>query len=409
MCVMKLTTLPDEFIKATPIIEKIEKAGFEAYFVGGSVRDIILGQNIHDVDIATSAFPEEIKDIFPKTIDVGIEHGTVLVLDQDEQYEVTTFRTESTYQDYRRPDEVTFVRSLEEDLKRRDFTMNALAMGRDGRIIDLFNGIHSIKEKQIIAVGNPSERFHEDALRMMRGLRFSSQLNFSIAPKTQEAIKEHHQLLDKISIERIYIELIKLLTANHRNLGLKAFIETECFRYCPGLGDKEIELRNLTEIPNEFVFQTEEMAWLIVMYYLDIKDPKSFLKQWKTSNKLMTHLDHSIQALRLRDIQDWNLLMLYEKGPEVIADVEQARKIMGKTSSEELSIKMYDELPIKSIRDLKITGKDVLAHFNEKPGPWLGKLLKQLEESVVIGEVPNERNDLLKAAYLLKEELTCQN
>lgn len=120
---------------------------------------------------------------------MGIEHGTVLVLFQDEQYEITTFRTESTYQDYRRPDEVTFVRSLEEDLKRRDFTMNALAMGKNGEIIDLFNGIEAINNKQIVAVGNPSERFHEDALRMMRGLRFSSQLNFEIEEKRKKLLK----------------------------------------------------------------------------------------------------------------------------------------------------------------------------------------------------------------------------
>src|SRR5699024_8631518 len=130
--------MPQEYIKARPIINKLEQAGFEAYFVGGSVRDILLHQKIHDVDIATSAFPAEVKAIFPKTIDIGIEHGTVLVLSEGEQYEITTFRTESTYQDFRRPDDVQFVRSLEEDLKRRDFTINALALNKKGTVIDLF-------------------------------------------------------------------------------------------------------------------------------------------------------------------------------------------------------------------------------------------------------------------------------
>lgn len=175
---MKLTKLPKEFAEAAPLLKKIEAAGYEAYFVGGSVRDTILGQPIHDVDIATSAFPAEIKALFPRTIDIGIEHGTVLVLWEQAQYEITTFRTEAAYQDYRRPDKVDFVRSLKEDLKRRDFTINALALQEDGVIIDLFDGLADIDNQILRAVGHPQERFHEDALRMMRGLRFVSQLGF---------------------------------------------------------------------------------------------------------------------------------------------------------------------------------------------------------------------------------------
>ena len=129
--------MPSEFQKALPVLEKIKEAGFEAYFVGGSVRDAILHRPIHDVDIATSSYPEETKQIFPRTADIGIEHGTVLVLDGDEEYEVTTFRTEDVYVDYRRPSAVSFVRSLEEDLKRRDFTVNAFALDETGKIIDL--------------------------------------------------------------------------------------------------------------------------------------------------------------------------------------------------------------------------------------------------------------------------------
>ena len=148
-----------QFKQALPIIDKIEEAGFEAYFVGGSVRDTLLNKPINDVDIATSAKPNEIKEIFPKTIDVGIEHGTVMVLWKDASYEITTFRTESTYQDFRRPDTVEFVRSLKEDLKRRDFTINALAMDRDGKIIDYFNGQKDLENNLIKAVGIPEERF----------------------------------------------------------------------------------------------------------------------------------------------------------------------------------------------------------------------------------------------------------
>ena len=169
-----------EFNKASSILERIEKEGYEAYFVGGGVRDTLLGLPISDVDIASSATPEEIKRFFPVTFDVGIQHGTVMVLHEKETYEITTFRTESKYEKFRRPEKVNYVRSLREDLKRRDFTINAIALNRHGQSEDPFDGQRDIKAKIIRAVGNPSERFREDALRMMRAARFMSQLAFEV-------------------------------------------------------------------------------------------------------------------------------------------------------------------------------------------------------------------------------------
>jgi tRNA nucleotidyltransferase (CCA-adding enzyme) len=187
-------TLMDRlFLKSVPILELIEEAGYEAYFVGGSVRDYILGRPINDVDIASSATPQEIKRIFPNTADIGIDHGTVLVITDTGTYEITTFRTESGYSDFRRPDAVKFVRSLTEDLQRRDFTMNAIAMDKTGKIIDPFNGKRDLAQKRIITVGNPHERFHEDALRMMRALRFVSQLDFELDQETFDSLKENAQ------------------------------------------------------------------------------------------------------------------------------------------------------------------------------------------------------------------------
>ena len=161
---MRLEKMPSEFQEALPVLEKIKEAGFEAYFVGGSVRDALLNRPIHDVDIASSAYPEEIKKIFPRTVDVGIEHGTVLVLEGQGEYEITTFRTEDVYVDYRRPSQVSFVRSLEEDLKRRDFTINALALDQNGEIVDLFNGLADMKNRTLRAVGVAAERFNDCSL-----------------------------------------------------------------------------------------------------------------------------------------------------------------------------------------------------------------------------------------------------
>ena len=177
---MKIKKLPAIFEPARPVLQKIEEAGYEAYFVGGCVRDTILHDEIHDIDIATSAYPSEIKAIFNHTVDTGIEHGTVMILDHGTGYETTTFRTESGYQDYRRPDKVTFVRSLSEDLQRRDFTINALALREDGEVIDLFDGLEDLQKHLIKAVGNPNERFHEYYLRMMRAVRFASKIDFVI-------------------------------------------------------------------------------------------------------------------------------------------------------------------------------------------------------------------------------------
>ncbi|MDT2815829.1 CCA tRNA nucleotidyltransferase [Vagococcus carniphilus] len=400
---MTIEKMPLEFKQAIPIIKKIEQAGFEAYFVGGSVRDIFLNHPIHDVDIATSAFPEEVKQIFKKTVDVGIEHGTVLVLFEHEQYEVTTFRTESTYQDYRRPDEVTFVRSLEEDLKRRDFTMNALAMDLDGKIIDLFNGIEAINKKEIVAVGNPSERFNEDALRMMRGLRFSSQLNFTIEENTKEAIREHHALLDKISVERINIEWIKLLLGNYRNKGLLTFIETGCYQYCPGLKNKQKELMNLLLLDESLVIKSEEIAWLLLCYVLDIENTNQFLRDWKCSNKILQNINQGMKQLKKRKLEEWSNDDLYRSGEEVVILVEEVRTILGEESTLEQVMVSYEKLPIKSMKELEVNGKELLTYLDAQPGPWLGEILGTLEEKVLNGELPNNKEKLLERAKILRK------
>lgn len=169
------------FEQAKPILEHIQKNGFEAYYVGGSVRDYVMRRDIHDIDITTSATPDEIESIFSHTIPVGKEHGTINVVYNHENYEVTTFRAEDDYLDHRRPSGVTFVRDLYEDLQRRDFTMNAIAMDTEYQLYDYFGGQQDINNRIIRTVGLPEERFQEDALRMIRCLRFQSQLSFEIA------------------------------------------------------------------------------------------------------------------------------------------------------------------------------------------------------------------------------------
>lgn len=208
---MKIT-LPE---KVTAIIENLQLHGYEAYAVGGCVRDSVLARTPQDWDITTSARPEEIKTLFLRTVDTGIEHGTVTVLLGKESYEVTTYRIDGAYEDGRHPKEVVFTRSLEEDLKRRDFTINAMAYNDDVRLVDPFGGMKDLNHHLIRCVGDPMERFSEDALRILRAVRFSAQLAFPIEQNTAEAIKKLAPSLKKISAERIQAELVKLLTSDH--------------------------------------------------------------------------------------------------------------------------------------------------------------------------------------------------
>ena len=201
--------------KVNFIIDILRRHGFEAYAVGGCVRDLILAKQPSDWDITTSAKPEEVKEVFHRTVDTGIAHGTVTVLMQDETFEVTTFRVDGNYSDGRHPDAVRFTPSLEEDLKRRDFTINAMAYSEKTGLIDLFGGMRDLQTRTIRCVGDPNERFSEDALRIMRAVRFAAQLGFKIEDHTLQAIAEHAENLRQVSAERIRVEMTKLLLSDH--------------------------------------------------------------------------------------------------------------------------------------------------------------------------------------------------
>ncbi len=209
--------------KVKKIITELERAGFEAYAVGGCVRDSVLGRNPNDWDITTSAAPAQTKAVFRRTVDTGIKHGTVTVLLGDESFEVTTYRIDGEYEDSRHPKAVTFTSSLVEDLQRRDFTINAMAYNDRTGLVDEFGGIADLNGKIIRCVGNPKERFSEDALRMLRAVRFSAQLGFEIEENTCQAIKELAPNLKNISAERVQAELVKLLTSPNPDYMRKAY------------------------------------------------------------------------------------------------------------------------------------------------------------------------------------------
>ncbi|MDT2639454.1 CCA tRNA nucleotidyltransferase [Enterococcus dongliensis] len=404
---MKLDAFPLEFQGAMPILRKLQSKNYEAYYVGGSVRDILLNKPIHDVDIATSAFPAEVKELFHRTIDVGIDHGTVMVITKEATYEVTTFRTESTYQDYRRPDHVEFVRSLKEDLKRRDFTINALAVGIDGTVIDLFDGLADLRNKVLRAVGDPYERFHEDALRMMRALRFVSQLGFTLEPDTFEAIQEYHSLLAKISVERINVEFVKLMMGSSREAGLHSLVESECYIYCPGLREYGEALLNFAELRGPAI-PTERQAWTLLMMMLDLSsaDIRHFMKEWKCSNQLIREVTQMVPALQLRLKQGWDSWTLYQLGRELALSVEYLLYYFEQEPNLEKVRLLYQFLPIYSLKDLAVKGNEVMEHFDYPRGPWISMTLNALERAVVAGELANHKEELFRFAedFLKKEQ-----
>ncbi|WP_105117874.1 CCA tRNA nucleotidyltransferase [Streptococcus suis] len=388
---MKLNNLPSEFQEALPILEKIKAAGFEAYFVGGSVRDAILGRPIHDVDIATSSYPQETKQIFSRTIDVGIEHGTVLVLEGKKEYEITTFRTEEEYVDYRRPSQVSFVRSLEEDLKRRDFTVNAFALDEEAQIVDLFDGLTDLENRTLRAVGIPSERFNEDALRIMRGFRFAATLDFEIEPTTFTAMVETAPLLEKISVERSFIEFDKLLMADFWRKGLRALIDSKAYNFLPDLADKGEKLESmLTNLAEDFQFSTSEQAWGLLFVCLGIDNIKSFLKKWKTSNDFQRSVVKLVEIYQLRQAGPVTKQICFKYGKDFLYLVEELRQAQGFVTDFEAIDQIDQALTIHDKHEIVVNGGHLMKAFGLKPGPVLGNLLKEVEFQIVEGQLENE-------------------
>lgn len=399
---MKIETLPSEFVAAQPVLQRLEAAGFEAYFVGGAVRDMLLQKPIHDVDIASAAFPEEVKKQFDKTVDTGIQHGTVMVLDHGLGYEITTFRTESTYTDFRRPDTVTFVRSLSEDLQRRDFTINALAMTYNGEIVDLFDGLADLSAGVIRAVGEAEVRFTEDALRMMRALRFSAQLGFQIAPDTRAALQRLAPNLAKIAVERIRVEFEKLLMGQKAAASLAMAIEDGVVTYLPGQLDQwqfdaimtDLEAQQPATIPVVW-------AHLLTRSTLNESEMTTFMRTWKTSRdliKMTTAVVPVARHIARRDL--WTLYQIYDyrdvlmhvlrlirTDDAVIADVDA----------------MFAALPIHHTRELRVAGGQLIAEQIVQPGPQMGRILKQIERAVVTGQVVNQPAALLAYAKELSQ------
>lgn len=405
----------EEFKQALPVLQAIEAEGYRAYFVGGCIRDVLLHLPIHDVDIATSAYPSEVQHIFPKHFDVGIEHGTVMVCFEGETYEITTFRTEADYEDFRRPSEVTFVRSLSEDLLRRDFTINAMAMGADGQIVDYFQGKEDLQAKRLRAVGVPKERFHEDALRMMRAVRFASQLDFHIEEQTKSAIKSCAPLLKHIAVERIETEMNKLWIGKNWKQGIREWLDLDLYQYCPQTAALYDTFEKLLENLSGQVKMPDECLPWALLYFLNGQEERTlgqFIRAWKLSNKQYEKIKSYLKALheRAASPNGWTKEMVYRYGKEVSTCLEQfihnqAEKgqkfadVFSAISSDQVD-KVWTELAIHSRKELAVNGYDIMKELQPEDKKQIGYLILRAEEAVVKGQCENDRKKLLN--YLKK-------
>lgn len=383
-----------QFSLGQEIIEHIESYGYQAYFVGGCVRDLLLERPIKDIDIATSALPDFVISIFDKVIPLGLEHGTVIVRHQGESFEVTTFRLDGTYSDSRHPDHVDFIDNVELDLRRRDFTINALAMNKHGDIIDLFKGKADLGNKLIKAVGDDELRFQEDALRIMRAIRFSSQLGFSIDKRTLEAMNKIKEKLKDVAIERVKIEMEKLIMGDYIDNGFYYLQITEVYKYLPVLKDyPEI----LDMLPTKLQKMSSFSEWIALCHFINPGLTIRFwTKSWKASNKTENKAKMLSTALHYYDQHQLDSWLVYGLKQDCYDSfIRLTNMLFDAPVNEESFHKEVQKLPILSKKELTIKGQDLINMFPEcKPGPWIKECLNQIEKQVVLRKIKNNVNSI---------------
>lgn len=385
-------TLPKDVLF---IIERLNSSGFTAHVVGGSVRDSLIGRSLGDFDITTSALPSETKQVFSeyKTVDTGIKHGTVTLVLSGVPYEITTYRIDGDYKDNRHPDEVRFTDRIEEDLARRDFTVNAMAYDPTGGLVDPFFGSLDIERRIIRAVGDPYVRFGEDALRILRALRFASVLDFRIDERTSEAARDLAIRLDSISKERIYTELRKLISGENAYAVLCEYAEILgiCMSgFVPSeLPDKERFMR------------ADYLTRISSIFYLNSSDPigecDRVLSDLKTDKFTRTH---TISVLNAYKSESFNgardvLSALSRYGEDVMRGALDLGILLGRYTDSEASI--FDEaltsgIPYR-ISGLAVRGGDLTAKGIR--GEKVGEVLSVLLSLVIDGKIENERSALL--------------
>ena len=357
---------------ALNVIQKLEKNGFESYIVGGFVRDYLLGLKTSDVDICTTATPKQVLDIFKISSSTKEDYGSLTIIYKKNIFQITTFRKENNYSDYRHPEEIEYTDKLEEDLLRRDFTINTICIDKKGRIVDKLNGTKDLNSKIIKTVGNSYKKFHDDPLRILRAIRFAAKLNFDLDEEVINGINKNKYLLKKISYDRKKQELDKILLLSNASKGIDLLVK---------LGiDKELEINNLSDI---VVIDSLAGMWALI----DI--PKN---TYTFSNSEKQTIIDIKKALKIDNLDSYNLYK-YGLYPNSIAGV--IKGISRNTITEK-----YEKLPIHSRKDIKITSYEIMNHLGIKPGPKINKIYEKLEKEILKGDLKNNKRTIKE--YCLK-------
>lgn len=440
---MNKSNLPKEVVG---LLEKFSDKGYEIYIVGGAVRDLLMGKLVYDWDFTTNATPKQILKVIPEGFydnafgTVGIKYES-----HDKPFEITTFRTEGTYSDNRRPDSISWGKSLDEDLKRRDFTINAMALDNTKKIIDPFKGQVDIEKKIIRTVGSAQKRFSEDALRMMRAIRIASEIGFTIEQKTLDAISQNAPLIEKIAKERVKSELFKILSSPHPHEGMILFKSSGLLEKilpelskCFGVEQKSPQRHHKYDVGTHLFMslkkcKSDNPVVRFAALIHDIGKPQTYKK---LDSGVITFYNHEMVSttiaknistrLKLSKAEDEKLITLVRYHQFTVDDKQtdaSIRRFIRKVGLEHiedmLDLRVADRLgggatetswrtedfkkrivevqkePF-TIKDLKIGGKDVMKELNLKPGPEIGIVLKRLFHEVVENQLPNEKEILLK-------------
>lgn len=421
--------------EACLVLDRLLQAGFSAFFVGGAVRDTVLERPLHDIDIATNARPEQVMELFPNSIPTGLQHGTVTVRVDGVSYEVTTFRKESGYTDYRRPMDIAFVDDLHEDLMRRDFTMNAMAIDRTWQLHDPYGGLEHMKEGILKTVGSSEQRFQEDALRMLRAIRFATTYKLSIDQECWDAMLQAAGLMKHIAMERVAYELERLLQADDPIYGIVLLSESSLLQHTKDrLHIAAGTLKDELKLPNH---RDTSMNWAVLFHSLAVssEQAREDMRALRTSKQLQAACYHILQLHEwlqqvLQPMQGMNSGNQLELG---IAEADQLQLSVAKgellawkeqwldkllhypVHHLELFLHMYmneydavgqvakfhEELPIQHVKQLAVRGNDLVTWCSQPSGPWINECLKHIFIEVASGRLVNSKEAI--RTYVLNQ------
>lgn len=430
------------------LLRRLADHGYEGYFVGGCVRDELLGRPVNDMDIATNATPEQVIDLFEHTVPTGIAHGTITVIVDGEHFELTTYRTESQYVDHRRPEQVEFVSDLYEDLRRRDFTMNAIARGLNDEYVDPFHGRDDLGKGIIRCVGEAEERFEEDALRMLRGIRFASVFDFELEEKTWQALVHRRELISYIAAERIRVEMEKMIAGPHPYKGIELLRASGLVEHmkmqvpCPpqrpellkrldDLTAVKLDLRvqeldtgnsDLQSLVEQIGIDRSLLSWTLIAMSLGLNgdNVRQTMKEWTFANVFTEKLS------RLIRLHEWLSRELSSTAEQPWTS-EQAYRIWtagvlnhGRQAAMHWLL-LYNVLPeagtmppidciaahalewlsaqrVWSLADVNVNGQQVLTALDTRGGAWLGQLMNEILLKVAVGDLANDTDQIIEYA-----------